>query len=173
DETEAVEEVSGSGVRKGDFMVGKPSVFDTYNDVNNYRSKTTEENTTIFVGKANEIIGYFSLADQVRSESTKAVAGFQDEGIRSDETEAVEEVSGSGVRKGDFMVGKPSVFDTYNDVNNYRSKTTEENTTIFVGKANEIIGYFSLADQVRSESTKAVAGFQDEGIHVALLTGDN
>src|SRR5699024_10803978 len=60
-----------------------------------------------------------------------------------------------------------------NDVNNYRSKTTEENTTIFVGKANEIIGYFSLADQVRSESTKAVAGFQDEGIHVALLTGDN
>src|SRR5699024_9482494 len=102
------------------------------------------------------------------------VANFKELNLDSvDETEAVEEVSGSGVRKGDFMVGKPSVFDTYNDVNNYRSKTTEENTTIFVGKANEIIGYFSLADQVRSESTKAVAGFQDEGIHVALLTGDN
>lgn len=90
-----------------------------------------------------------------------------------DQTEAVEEVAGSGVRKGDLMVGKPSVFDTFGDMNSYRSKATDGNTTIFVGKDNEIIGYFSLADQVRSESTKAVAGFQEEGVHVALLTGDN
>lgn len=90
-----------------------------------------------------------------------------------DQTEAVEEVAGSGVQKGDIIVGKPSVFDSFEDVNGYRSKVMEGNTMVFVGKGNEIVGYFSLADQVREESKQAIDGFQKEGIHVSLLTGDN
>ncbi|MCM3741585.1 cadmium-translocating P-type ATPase [Oceanobacillus luteolus] len=90
-----------------------------------------------------------------------------------DQTEAVEEVAGSGVQKGDIMVGKPSAFDSFEDVNGYRSKVMEGNTMVFVGKGNEIVGYFSLADQVREESKQAIDGFQKEGIHVSLLTGDN
>lgn len=90
-----------------------------------------------------------------------------------DQIQPVEELAGSGVRKGDINVGKPSAFDSYNDVNNYRSKATEGNTTIFVGKDKRIVGYLSLADQVRKESTQAISGFQKEGINVALLTGDN
>ncbi len=89
------------------------------------------------------------------------------------QTEAVEEVAGSGVQKGDIIVGKPSVFDSFEDVNGYRSKVMEGNTMVFVGKGNEIVGYFSLADQVREESKQAIDGFQKEGIHVSLLTGDN
>ncbi|MFD1609682.1 heavy metal translocating P-type ATPase [Oceanobacillus luteolus] len=90
-----------------------------------------------------------------------------------DQTESVEEVAGSGVQKGDIIVGKPSVFDSFEDVNGYRSKVMEGNTMVFVGKGNEIVGYFSLADQVREESKQAIDGFQKEGIHVSLLTGDN
>lgn len=90
-----------------------------------------------------------------------------------DQTQPVEEVAGSGVRKGDIKVGKPSAFDSYEDVNNYRSKATEGNTTIFVGKDNKIVGYLSLADQVRKESAQAISGFQKQGIDVTLLTGDN
>ncbi|RKQ35633.1 heavy metal translocating P-type ATPase [Oceanobacillus halophilus] len=90
-----------------------------------------------------------------------------------DQTEAVEEIAGSGVKKGDIKIGKPSTFDSLEDVNNYRSKAIEGNTTIFVGKDNQIIGYFSLADRVRKESAQAISGFQKEGIQVALLTGDN
>lgn len=102
------------------------------------------------------------------------VENFKDLNLNSvDQTEAVEEVAGSGVRKGDIMVGKPSAFDTFGDMNNYRSKVAEGDTTIFVGQDNKIIGYFSLADQIRSESAKAVSGFQDVGINVVLLTGDN
>lgn len=90
-----------------------------------------------------------------------------------DQGQPVEEVAGSGMRKGDIMVGKPSAFNSFEDTYDYRSKAIEGNTNIFVGENNQIIGYFSLADRVRKESANAVKGFQQEGIHVALLTGDN
>jgi Zn2+/Cd2+-exporting ATPase len=90
-----------------------------------------------------------------------------------DQNEPVEEIAGSGVSKGNITVGKPSTFNSFEDIHNYRSKQEEGNTTIFVGKDNKIVGYFSLADQVRKESTQAVSGFQKEGITVTLLTGDN
>ena len=90
-----------------------------------------------------------------------------------DQTEPVEEVAGSGIKKGAIKVGKPSAFADYKDVHGYRDKITEEDTTVFVGKDNQIVGYFSLTDQIREESAHAVAGFQNEGVHVVLLTGDH
>lgn len=90
-----------------------------------------------------------------------------------DQTQPVEEIAGSGVRKGDIKVGKPSAFEGFEDDNNYRRKTKEGNTTIFAGKDNKIVGFFSLADQVRKESAKTVAKFKGEHIDVTLLTGDN
>lgn len=102
------------------------------------------------------------------------VAAFKELDLdRVDQTQVVEEVSGSGVLKGDIKVGKPSAFDHYEDLNHYRSKRREGNTTVFVGKENKIVGYFSLADEIRKESTQAISGFQTENIDVALLTGDN
>lgn len=90
-----------------------------------------------------------------------------------DRTQPVEEVAGSGIRKGDIQVGKPSAFSHYKDVHQYRRKQSEGHTTILVGKEDQIVGYFILADQVRKESAHAISGFQEEGIDVALLTGDN
>src|SRR5699024_7633898 len=99
---------------------------------------------------------------------------FKDLDLHSvDQSQPVEEVAGSGMRKGDIMVGKPSAFELFEDPHQYLSKAIEGNTNIFVGKNNQIAGYFSLADQVREESAHAVAGFQREGIQVSLLTGDN
>src|SRR5690625_140027 len=102
------------------------------------------------------------------------VANFKELDLDSvDRNQPVEEVAGSGVKKGEIKVGKPSAFDDFADVNNYRLKAKEENTTIFVGKGEQIVGYFSLADKVREESANDVSGFQKEGIEVTLLTGDN
>ena len=99
---------------------------------------------------------------------------FKDLDLHSvDRTQPVEEVAGSGIRKGNIMVGKPSAFKLFEDPHQYLSKAIEGNTNIFVGKNNQIAGYFSLADRVRRESAHAVAGFQREGVQVSLLTGDN
>lgn len=102
------------------------------------------------------------------------VARFKELNLDSvDKTQPVEEIAGSGVKKGEIKVGKPSAFKDYVDANNYRSKATEATTTIFIAKNNEVVGFISLADQVRKESARAVAGFQKQGIDVTLLTGDN
>ncbi len=85
----------------------------------------------------------------------------------------MEEIAGQGVRKGAIEIGKPSTFSGYPDKNYYLGKAVEENTTIFVAKSNEIVGYISLSDEIRDEAIEAVAGFQKEGIQVVLLTGDN
>lgn len=90
-----------------------------------------------------------------------------------DSSQAVEEVAGSGVRKGDITIGKPSSFDSYRDPQNLRSHIEAGNTTVLVGRHQEIVGYFSLADQVRHEAALAVAGFQNDGVEVRLITGDN
>lgn len=90
-----------------------------------------------------------------------------------DQTEPVEEIVGSGMKKGDIIVGKPDAFKDFKDPFDYTAKMIDGNTNIFVGKNQNIIGYFSLADQVRSESVQAVDSFQKEGVEVILLTGDN
>jgi Cd2+/Zn2+-exporting ATPase len=102
------------------------------------------------------------------------VSHFKDLDLQSvDQSEPVEEVAGSGLRKGGLTVGKPSAFDDFEDEHNYRSKAVDGNTNVFVGKDNKILAYFSLADQVREESENAVNGFKQEGMNVTLLTGDN
>ncbi|AOV06924.1 heavy metal translocating P-type ATPase [Sporosarcina ureilytica] len=102
------------------------------------------------------------------------VSTFNDVNLDSvDQTEEIEEVAGSGMKKGAIYVGKPSAFDDYEDANHYRNKLAAGYTTVFIGMDRQIVGYFSLSDQVRPESAQAISGFQDEGIQVVLLTGDN
>jgi Cd2+/Zn2+-exporting ATPase len=83
------------------------------------------------------------------------VTRFSDLSLESvDQSEPVKEVAGSGVVKGGIEVGKPSVFADYEDPNGYRKKAEEGNTTVFAGKDNQIVAFFSLADQVREESAR-------------------
>lgn len=102
------------------------------------------------------------------------VRTFSDLSLESvQKSQPVGEIVGSGMKKGDIIVGKPTTFADFEDPHHYRSKAIEGNTNILVGKGNQIVGYFSLADRLRKESAYAVRGFQQEGIHVALLTGDH
>lgn len=90
-----------------------------------------------------------------------------------DDSEPVEEIVGSGMKKGDIIVGKPDAFKDYTDPSNYRDQIIAGNANIFVGESGQITGYFSLADQVRDEAVHAVENFQNSDIEVVLLTGDN
>lgn len=104
-----------------------------------------------------------------------AVVNFFDQVDLSqvDRLEPVEEIAGQGVRKGDLMVGKPQAFLHFEDPQDFLKQAQSQQTTIMVGKANRIVGYISLADQVRPTAKEAVRDFQAEGIKVRLLTGDN
>ena len=90
-----------------------------------------------------------------------------------DHSEPIEEIVGSGMKKGDIIVGKPDAFKDYTDPSNYKDQIIAGNTNIFVGESGQITGFFSLADQVRYEAVHAVENFQNSDIEVILLTGDN
>lgn len=85
----------------------------------------------------------------------------------------IEEIPGSGLKKGTIRCGKPSAFEEMNDPKKFREKAAEDHTTVLVSEGNEIVGYFALSDEVRHEAVDAVNGFQSEGVSVMLLTGDN
>ncbi|KAA1037591.1 heavy metal translocating P-type ATPase [Macrococcus equipercicus] len=102
------------------------------------------------------------------------VTGFKELNLDTvDQTQPVEEKTASGLVKGAIKVGKPSAFAGYRDNHHYQAKAAEGKTTVLVSKGDDIVGYFSLADQVRQESVSAVSGFQQQNIDVILLTGDN
>lgn len=90
-----------------------------------------------------------------------------------DQDEPVNEVAGAGVKKGKLFIGKPEAFKNYDKYDEYKKYFQEGNTIILVAKEDEVVGYFSLSDQIRTQSAEAVASFQKEGISVTLLTGDN
>lgn len=90
-----------------------------------------------------------------------------------DQNQAVEEIAGSGIKKGEISVGKPQTFTSYTDYDLFQDILKEGNTTIFVAKGNTVVGYLSLSDQVRPQVPQVIADFQKEGIDVTLLTGDN
>ncbi|MGX7108457.1 heavy metal translocating P-type ATPase [Facklamia miroungae] len=92
---------------------------------------------------------------------------------RVNHDEKVEELPGQGMKKGDIQVGKPSTFEKLNNYRQYREQTKEGNTTIFIANKDQVLGYISLADQIREESIEAVKNFQEAGVEVVLVTGDN
>lgn len=102
------------------------------------------------------------------------VSAFKDIDLSAvNRDEPITEIAGSGVQKGTIKVGKPDSFKDYNDPYDYRSKLAQADTTVFVANDTDIIGFFSLADQIRPQAHHAVNGFYRDGITVSLLTGDN
>ncbi|MGO4936279.1 heavy metal translocating P-type ATPase [Fundicoccus sp. Sow4_H7] len=85
--------------------------------------------------------------------------------------EAVEELAGTGLKKGSIVIGKPSFFSDYHNSNKYQQD--KDGTLVFVGKDRDVIGYFQLSDQVRKEAKTAVNNFQNNDVDVQLITGDN
>lgn len=90
-----------------------------------------------------------------------------------DQSQPVEEESGAGLRQGDLLVGKPSMFNDYADPDHLLPLAQVGQTTIFVGRNHRVLGMIALADRVRPQAQQAVADFQNSGVTVQLLTGDN
>lgn len=88
-------------------------------------------------------------------------------------TQEVEEVAGSGLKKGDILIGKPSSFLNYKDYDHFAEHLESSFTTVFVAKGKQIVGFLTLQDQVREESAEAIRLFTDSGVHVQMVTGDN
>lgn len=85
----------------------------------------------------------------------------------------VEEVAGSGVQMGEWLLGKPSVFEAYDGYDAIEEKAKSAYTTVVIGHKNKTRGYFVLADEVRYEAKKAINNFIANDVDVTLLTGDN
>lgn len=85
----------------------------------------------------------------------------------------VEEESGMGLICDNIRVGKPAAFADYKDPYAYAHGLTKGQTTVIVAEDDTVIGYLTLADQVRPESAQAVHDFQKAGVEVVMLTGDN
>lgn len=88
-------------------------------------------------------------------------------------TQEVEEVAGSGLKKGDILIGKPSSFLNYKDYDHFAENLESSFTTVFVAKGKQVVGFLTLQDQVREESAEAIRLFTDSGVHVQMVTGDN
>ncbi len=88
-------------------------------------------------------------------------------------TQEVEEVAGSGLKKGDILIGKPSSFLNYKDYDHFAEHLESSFTTVFVAKGKQVVGFITLHDQVREESAEAIRLFTDSGVHVQMVTGDN
>ncbi|MDZ7836334.1 MAG: heavy metal translocating P-type ATPase [Alkalibacterium sp.] len=102
------------------------------------------------------------------------VSAFKDTDLSGvNQKESVREMAGSGIQKGTISVGKPQIFSGYTHFEDFREIFEKDKTVILAAKEEEVVGYFSLSDQIRTQSAEAVADFQKEGIRVTLLTGDN
>ncbi|MBQ7352636.1 MAG: heavy metal translocating P-type ATPase [Clostridia bacterium] len=66
------------------------------------------------------------------------------------------------------LVGSPKeLYDTYNQI------STQGKMVIFIKKNDTCIGFFVLADYVKSESREAIQKLKHMGIYTVMLTGDN
>jgi len=102
------------------------------------------------------------------------VSAFKDTDLSGvNQKESVREMAGSGIQKGRIRVGKPQAFSGYTHFEDFREIFEKDKTVILAAKEEKVVGYFSLSDQIRTQSAEAVADFQKEGIRVMLLTGDN
>ena len=90
-----------------------------------------------------------------------------------DSSQPVEEVAGVGLKMGDWLLGKLSVFEGYKGYQELNQELENKQTTVVAAYKDEIKGYFVLADEIRQEAKEAVRNFMAAGVDVSLLTGDN
>ncbi len=110
------------------------------------------------------------------------VEGARGRGIEVDEPDVLQSISGKGVRArtthGTVVVGKPSLLedegiDPSPAVELMHELEDEGKTAMLVGVDGRLLGVLAVADTVKQSAQSAVAAFQDRGVDVHMLTGDN
>ncbi|MDO5616738.1 MAG: heavy metal translocating P-type ATPase [Cruoricaptor ignavus] len=171
---EALEQMNKVNVlitdKTGTLTEGKPTVSEII---------TTESH------QKNEIL---KLAASLNQNSEHPLANavlieFKKENSIFDKTKNFENISGKGVKaeieNNRILLGNDALLKQFNIEipDSLKSKIIEnENqakTVSFVTKGNEVLGFITFSDQIKSTSKKAIQYLQNEGIEVIMMTGDN
>lgn len=142
--------------KTGTLTFGEFSVLDYHADQETLAYTVYMENqSTHPIGKA--IVSHFNQVDLSLVDTSLSV----------------EEVPGVGLKMGEWLVGKPSVFEGYEGYQEVNDQVNSDYTTVVVAHGKKIRGYYLLADEIRYEAKKAINSFIDSDVDVTLLTGDN
>lgn len=87
------------------------------------------------------------------------------------EIKETEEIPGKGIKgilnNDSYFLGKPFDYDLYKD------KTEKGYTVIEMRKNDEIMGFISISDPIKSDSAEAVSKLKSQKIKTVMITGDN
>ena len=56
---------------------------------------------------------------------------------------------------------------------NFEELSRNGKTVLYISKDDELVGYFAIKDEIKTNSVKAIKELQDKGIKTIMLTGDN
>ncbi len=139
-------------------------------------SDDVDDDRTLAIAAALEGDSEHPIAKAIRQAADK-------KGLENPEVSNFKAIKGKGVKgkiEGeDFHVGGPNLLkdfdiDLKGDVQDfYQTASKKGQTIVFLITADEIMGAFALADQVREESKETVKKLHAAGYEVAMLTGDD
>jgi Cu+-exporting ATPase len=150
-------------------------------------TKGKPELTDVFplLGFTSEhILSLAAIADK-RSEHPLAAAivqGAKDKQLTVDDPDAFEAIPGQGVSASvgtqSVLVGNAKLMEHSNiSLDKFQADATrfadEGKTPMFVAIDGQAAGIIAVADTVKEDSSKAIHAFQQMGIEVVMMTGDN
>ncbi len=133
---------------------------------------------------SEQILSLAAIADK-RSEhplATAIVQGAKDKQLAVDDPEAFEAIPGQGVSASvgtqSVLVGNAKLMERNNiSLDKFQADATrladEGKTPMFVAIDGQAAGIIAVADTVKEDSQKAIHAFQQMGIEVVMMTGDN
>jgi len=101
--------------------------------------------------------------------------------IELEEPEDFGSVTGRGVKGSihgsEVLVGTPELMEEYgvelNKMDHFRKLQREAKTVVFVAVDGKIVGMIAIADQLKSDSKRAIQALKEKGLTPVMLTGDN
>jgi P-type Cu+ transporter len=133
---------------------------------------------------SEQILSLAAIADK-RSEHPLAAAivqGAKDKQLTVDDPDAFEAIPGQGVSarvgKQSVLVGNAKLMERNNlSLDKFQADATrladEGKTPMFVTIDGQAAGIIAVADTVKEDSQRAIHAFQQMGIEVVMMTGDN
>ena len=135
--------------------------------------------------KAEDVLHLAASVEQASEHSLgqAVIAAAKDRGIGLDEPRNFKAIAGHGVEAilhdKTFSVGGPRLLQVKNTSipTELKDNTDQANkdgkTVIYLLQDNTVLGALTIADVIREESKEAVTLLKDQGIKIAMITGDS